>query len=135
PIFRCAIVCLLGVIILMLGGLGFILWNGQPGHEGKMGGGKNEMGGGEEQSEGKLDSKADEGTPGPKAGGLGAGKKDKSDSKTAETGKEKVDSGAGDGAKSYQVDVKASRVYIKVGSATRLGHLHGVEGKLKSGKI
>jgi hypothetical protein len=31
----------------------------------------------------------------------------------------------------YEVDIKASRVYIKVGTATRLGHEHGVEGNLK----
>jgi polyisoprenoid-binding protein YceI len=35
----------------------------------------------------------------------------------------------------YDVDVKASRIYIKVGTATRLGHEHGVEGNLKSGKV
>src|SRR5262249_33012680 len=35
----------------------------------------------------------------------------------------------------YEVDVKASRIYIKVGTATRLGHQHGVEGNLKSGKV
>jgi polyisoprenoid-binding protein YceI len=35
----------------------------------------------------------------------------------------------------YEVDVEASRIYIKVGATTRLGHAHGVEGKLKSGKL
>ena len=34
-----------------------------------------------------------------------------------------------------EVDTDLSRVYIKVGIATRLGHEHGVEGKLKSGKL
>src|SRR5262249_55395160 len=38
-------------------------------------------------------------------------------------------------AKTYQVDTDSSRVYAKVGSATRIGHPHGVEGKLKSGNI
>jgi polyisoprenoid-binding protein YceI len=38
-------------------------------------------------------------------------------------------------AKSYDVDVEASHIWVKVGSATRLGHPHGVEGTLKSGKI
>jgi polyisoprenoid-binding protein YceI len=38
-------------------------------------------------------------------------------------------------AKNWQVDTSASKVFVKVGSATRLGHPHGVEGKLKSGKI
>jgi polyisoprenoid-binding protein YceI len=35
----------------------------------------------------------------------------------------------------YEVDADASRVYVKVGTATRLGHEHGVQGKLKSGKL
>lgn len=38
-------------------------------------------------------------------------------------------------AAGYTVDVDSSRVYVKVGSATRLGHEHGVEGKLKSGQL
>jgi polyisoprenoid-binding protein YceI len=38
-------------------------------------------------------------------------------------------------AGTYQVDTSASKVFVKVGSATRLGHPHGVEGKLKSGKV
>lgn len=35
----------------------------------------------------------------------------------------------------YQVDTTASRVFIKVGSAGRLGHDHGVVGNLASGTI
>jgi polyisoprenoid-binding protein YceI len=42
---------------------------------------------------------------------------------------------AAPGAATYEVDAGASRVYVKVGTATRLGHEHGVEGKLKSGKL
>jgi polyisoprenoid-binding protein YceI len=38
-------------------------------------------------------------------------------------------------AKVFDVDTDASRVYVKVLSASRLGHEHGVEGKFKSGKI
>src|SRR5215475_11218389 len=38
-------------------------------------------------------------------------------------------------APSYEVDSKASRIYVKVGTATRLGHEHGVQGGLKSGKL
>lgn len=38
-------------------------------------------------------------------------------------------------AKTYEIDTSASRVYIKVGSASLLGHPHGVEGNLKAGKI
>jgi polyisoprenoid-binding protein YceI len=37
--------------------------------------------------------------------------------------------------KTYEVDIDSSRVYIKVGSASRLGHPHGVEGNFKSGKL
>ena len=29
----------------------------------------------------------------------------------------------------------ASRVFVRVGKATRLGHVHGVQGKLKSGRL
>jgi polyisoprenoid-binding protein YceI len=50
-------------------------------------------------------------------------------------GKDKTDSKPATGAKTYEVDVAASRVYVKVGSATRIGHAHGVEGTLKSGTI
>jgi polyisoprenoid-binding protein YceI len=42
---------------------------------------------------------------------------------------------AGARAATYEVDAGASRVYVKVGTATRLGHEHGVQGKLKSGKL
>jgi polyisoprenoid-binding protein YceI len=42
---------------------------------------------------------------------------------------------AAEPAAAYDVDVEASRIYVKVGTATRLGHQHGVEGKLKSGKL
>jgi len=38
-------------------------------------------------------------------------------------------------AATYAVDSGASRIYVKVRSATRLGHEHGVEGSLKSGKL
>jgi polyisoprenoid-binding protein YceI len=38
-------------------------------------------------------------------------------------------------AAAYEVDCEASRIYVKVGSASRLGHEHGVEGKLKSGTL
>jgi polyisoprenoid-binding protein YceI len=38
-------------------------------------------------------------------------------------------------AATYEVDPKASRVYVKLGSATRLGHPHGVQGEIKSGKL
>ena len=37
--------------------------------------------------------------------------------------------------KTYQVDTANSKIYVKVGSATRLGHPHGVEGRLKSGAV
>src|SRR4051812_32335317 len=38
-------------------------------------------------------------------------------------------------AKRYQVDTDHSRVFVKVGSATALGHPHGVEGRLQSGRL
>lgn len=41
--------------------------------------------------------------------------------------------GAGNGP--LQVDTGASRVYIKVTSATRLGHDHGVVGRLATGSV
>ena len=43
--------------------------------------------------------------------------------------------GSSEPAKADQVDPSASRVFIKVGSATALGHPHGIEGQLKSGKV
>jgi polyisoprenoid-binding protein YceI len=35
----------------------------------------------------------------------------------------------------YQVDKDSSRVYIRVNRTNRLGHNHGVEGKLSAGKL
>lgn len=35
----------------------------------------------------------------------------------------------------YKIDTASSRAYIKVGSATRIGHEHGVEGTLASGTL
>jgi polyisoprenoid-binding protein YceI len=35
----------------------------------------------------------------------------------------------------YEVDTQSSRVYVKVDTATRFGHPHGVQGNLKSGKV
>jgi polyisoprenoid-binding protein YceI len=35
----------------------------------------------------------------------------------------------------YEVDTKDSRIFVKVDKTTRLGHLHGVEGNFKSGKL
>jgi len=35
----------------------------------------------------------------------------------------------------YQVDIESSRVYVKVDTATRLGHGHGVQGNLKSSNV
>lgn len=43
--------------------------------------------------------------------------------------------GSDDGAHAYQVDTSASRIFVKVGSATRIGHPHGVEARLKDGKL
>ncbi len=38
-------------------------------------------------------------------------------------------------AQAFQVDTTSSRVYIKVDPATALGHAHGVQGNLSSGKV
>ncbi len=38
-------------------------------------------------------------------------------------------------ATSYQVDKNSSRIYVKVMRTNRLGHNHGVEGKLASGSL
>ena len=35
----------------------------------------------------------------------------------------------------YRLDTDASRIFVKVGSATLIGHQHGVEARLKSGKL
>ena len=35
----------------------------------------------------------------------------------------------------YQVDIGTSRVYARVDAASRLGHTHGVEGRLASGAV
>jgi polyisoprenoid-binding protein YceI len=35
----------------------------------------------------------------------------------------------------FEVDTKDSRIFVKVDKSTRLGHLHGIEGNLKSGKL
>ncbi|HJZ89610.1 MAG TPA: YceI family protein [Gemmataceae bacterium] len=116
------------VVIIMLGVVGFFIWNQQVDHERPMAPDSSvgrELGNGQDQSEAKPDSRAVEGGQSARTGssGLNLGKRDKADSKQ------------GDGAKAYQLDIAASRVYVKVGSATRLGHWHGVEGKLKSGAI
>lgn len=38
-------------------------------------------------------------------------------------------------AREFQVDVKASRIYVKVGATSRFGNGHGIEGRLNSGKL
>jgi polyisoprenoid-binding protein YceI len=97
--FQWTMIGLFIVLILMLGGVGFVIWNQQGGQDHATPRYNSDhwgMSGGEEESE--------EGT-GPDEG------------------------------KTYQVDTSASRVYVKVGSATRIGHPHGVEGYLKSGNV
>jgi polyisoprenoid-binding protein YceI len=127
------------VAIIMLGVVAFVIWNGQPAHEqhplASDSSSQRDLGSGEDQGENKFNSKPAEDTDRPHAHRLGAaGNEDKPESKTGADG-DKADSKAAEGGRSYRVDVAASRVYVKVGSATRLGHLHGVEGKLKSGKL
>ncbi len=38
-------------------------------------------------------------------------------------------------APAYQVDTNSSRVYAKVGKASRIGHEHGIQGNFAGGKI
>jgi len=146
-LFQWLIVCMFGIVIIMLGVLGFFIWNQRVDRESPMSPDQSvgrDLGGGPEPSEPKSDSRGtEEGKSArPKSDtrateerqsartvspSLDLGKKDKTDSKQRE--------GEGEGAKTLQVDIAASRVFVKVGSATRLGHRHGVEGKLKSGAI
>ncbi len=42
---------------------------------------------------------------------------------------------AAPGTTGYAVEIDSSRIHVKVGSGTRLGHEHAVEGKLKSGRL
>jgi polyisoprenoid-binding protein YceI len=125
---------LLVVVIGILGSMGFLIWNQQVGPERPAAAeyagqgapdhaGQSQQAGGEQESEERAHIKPLEGAEPPRAD-------------DADTGKtEKPHAGLAEEAKTYQVDTTASRVYVKVGSATRLGHPHGVEGKLKSGKV
>lgn len=36
---------------------------------------------------------------------------------------------------SYRIDTKTSRVHVRVNKATRFGHAHGIEGRVKSGSV
>jgi polyisoprenoid-binding protein YceI len=124
--FRWTIICLFVVALGMLGFLSFQTWNQKVDHGGRMardGSSQLDLGSGEEASENKADSKRSDDTSGPRKGHTDVDKGGKAESK------------AGESTHSYEVDAAASRVFVKVGSATRIGHPHGVEGKLKSGKI
>jgi hypothetical protein len=122
--FHWTIIGLFVVAIGLLGFLSFEAWNQQVDHGPGVRDGFGQLGssGAEEASENESGTRA-EGTQAKGKESAEAAKKDKADTKTG---------GAGH---SYQVDIEASRVFVKVGSATRLGHQHGVEGKLKSGKV
>jgi polyisoprenoid-binding protein YceI len=134
--FQWTIIGLFAVVIALLGFMSFETWNQQPDHEvsvARDGAGRGETGGGEEESEAQPESRPAEGGQPPDSGPAEATK-----ARAGRPGPEKTDkrdAEAAEGAKPYQVDTEASRVYIKVGSATRIGHPHGVEGKLKSGKV
>jgi polyisoprenoid-binding protein YceI len=150
--FRRTVICLFVVFTLMLGVESFVIWNSKPEQERPLaqeGPGQRVAGSAGEESEARPDSGPAEGTP-PRAGSPGAGQRDKEEnvnSKSTEEGQAPRAAGPGserrdkqgprqaEGAKAYQVDVADSRVYVRVDSATRLGHRHGVEGKLKSGTI
>jgi polyisoprenoid-binding protein YceI len=109
------IVVLFSVVLILLGFLCFQAWNQKAGSEGARAqgsAGQGEMGGGQEESEGPPQSE-------PAGGG-----------KPRDKG-----NGPDKPAVALQVDTEASRIYVKVGLATRLGHEHGVQGNLKSGKL
>jgi polyisoprenoid-binding protein YceI len=125
--FRRTILGLFGVVILLLGILNFEAWNQKGGEEGSLvldSSGQPEMGGGQKESEAPPGSKPAGGAR--SRGKLSGGKEKGQDKSASEPAKD---------AKTYQLDTKASRVYVRVGSATKLGHPHGVEGRLKSGRI
>jgi polyisoprenoid-binding protein YceI len=125
--FRWTILGLFGVVILLLGFLNFEAWNEKGGEEGTLvldNSGQPGMEGGQEESEAQPESK-------PAGGARSRGKVPGG----KERGQDKSASGPAKGAKTYQIDTQASRVYVRVGSATTLGHPHGVEGRLKSGRI
>jgi polyisoprenoid-binding protein YceI len=124
--FQGTIIGMFLVIIVTLGIDGFLIWNQRPDHEPSLvrdNSAHLDMTGDTKESDPPPDPRSAEGAKAPRADRSGPGKKDKPDSEPAEA------------AKSYQIDTDASRVYVKVGSATRIGHPHGVEGKLKSGKV
>jgi polyisoprenoid-binding protein YceI len=134
--FQWTIIGLFVVVIIMLGSLSFVLWNQQVAHERQTAGegpSPGEIGGGEEESEARPGATPTERGQTPASGPAEGGQPSRRGSPGA-GGRERADSKAA-GAHTYQVDIAASRVYVKVGSATRIGHPHGVEGKLKSGKI
>jgi polyisoprenoid-binding protein YceI len=151
--FRRTIICLFVVVVLMLGVVSFVIWNSKPEHERQLahdGPGQREIGSAEEESEARPDSGSAKGTQSPRAGSPAGGKGDKGENvnsrstegaqapRAASPGpgrRDKQEPRPAEGAKAYQVDLADSRVYVRVDSATRLGHRHGVEGKLKSGTI
>jgi polyisoprenoid-binding protein YceI len=123
--FQWTVICLFVVVVILLGSMAFLMWNQQASQERQIardGSSQQEIGSGEKESE-KLDSRPEEIAQSPQIGGRGPGKTEKADSRAIE------------GAHAYLVDSAASRIFVKVGSATRIGHLHGAEGRLKSGKI
>jgi hypothetical protein len=154
--FHRALLGMFAVAVLLLGLLSFQTWNRKGGHEGPLaqdGSGQGEVGGGQEESEPPASEpargdksrdkpsagkeKSEEKSASEPAAGKGEGK-DKAASESA-FGKEKnggkSPSESSEGAKTYQVDTKTSRVYVRAGPETTTGHPHWMEGKLKSGKV
>jgi polyisoprenoid-binding protein YceI len=146
--FQWTLIGLLFVTIFMLGIVTFLIWNQQVDRERPLARDNpspRETGSGEDQSEGPPDSGAPQREHVSLQGGPGSAQEDQGDAKAAEGEKpprqggpgnrHKNDSALAEGAKTYQIDATASRIYVKVGSATRIGHPHGVEGALKSGTV
>jgi polyisoprenoid-binding protein YceI len=133
--FQWTIIWLFVLVLGLLGVENFLLWNQQHDAQSRLvpeGTSQTETGSGKEASEEKSPSRPAKEAQPSGAGSARPQEKEKPDSSRK---KDKQDSKSKKDDKTYEVDVAASRVYVKVGSATRIGHPHGVEGKLKSGSI
>jgi polyisoprenoid-binding protein YceI len=162
--FQWTMILLAVLVIGMLGVTNFLLWNQQGGQQGERENpGKHdhfaqremEDDGDNTQRSGRQETNPPTKSDLPELGKKGKAESEKSD-QTAENKSNlglktkvepevkakqepevnaKVEPEVTKTAPTFDVDVNASRVFVKVASATRLGHEHGIEGKLKAGKI
>jgi polyisoprenoid-binding protein YceI len=124
--FQWTVIGLLIAVIGMLGIVAGLIWNQQVDRERPLvvdGSSQRALTGGGEERAPSPDSKSEQDTQPPQA-----------DSPAPET-LANADAEEVEEPGTYRVDAETSRIYVKVGSATRLGHPHGVEGRLKTGKI